>query len=66
MTTELLPSDYVEDAELSFYGAKTLAEVEALRELTEVNLKLRLQDRILRVNERSDGLFDLIVLKRVN
>lgn len=65
MQTELLPSDYVEDDEWSFRGMKTLVEAQSLRELTEVALKLRLEDYRVRIDEH-DGLFDLIVLKRTN
>lgn len=52
----------------SVRGLLTYAQADSLRELTERGLKQRKQDEdyCLRIDERPDGLFDLLVLKRVN
>ncbi len=52
----------------SVRGLRTRAQAESLRGLTERDLKNtgKDEDHILRVEERSDGLFDLVVLARVN
>ncbi len=65
MVIELLPSDYVEDTELSHHGMESFAQAQSLLELTEVLLKLRGEDFTFRIEE-NNGLYDLIVLKRTN
>jgi hypothetical protein len=66
MTEEDL-SNYCE-ASQTVRGLHTRPQAEALRELTLRGLKKLRQeeDHILRVEERQDGTFDLIVLKRIN
>lgn len=56
------------ETEQSVYGLGTRAQAESIRELTERSLKLERKDadHSLRVEERTDGTFDVIVLKRVN
>jgi hypothetical protein len=56
------------ETDQSVRGLRTYEQAESLRELTERALTKRKQDAdyCLRIDERSDGLFDLIVLKRVN
>jgi len=60
-------SDFQELSEMCVRGLRTLAQAEALQELTQRSLdKLKMgADHHLRIEER-DGLFDLIVLKRIN
>lgn len=50
----------------SIRGVENRASADALRDLVECNLKLRQQDHIVRVEERQDGTFDVVVLVRVN
>jgi hypothetical protein len=56
------------ETEQSSYGLKTREQAESIQALTERGLKLRgqLGSYSFRIVERSDGLFDLIVSKRVN
>lgn len=59
-------SNYAE-TDQSVRGLPTFAAAQSLCELTERGLKRSEgEDYILRVCERPDGLFDLVVLKRVN
>jgi len=66
MTIELVAeqSNYAE-TEQSVRDLPTLEAAKSLLDLMERDLKQD-EDRILRISERADGLFDLIVLKRVN
>lgn len=52
----------------SVRGLATVDQAESLRELTERGLRRArvADDYILRVDPRPDGLFDLLVLRRVN
>lgn len=56
------------ETDKSTYGLATRAQAEAIQALTERGLKIRghLGDYSFRIDERPDGLFDLIVSKRVN
>lgn len=56
------------ETEQSVRGLKTYEQADSIRELTERTLKRNRQDEdhLLRIDERSDGLFDLLVLRRVN
>lgn len=56
------------ETDQSVRGLRTQAQADSIRELTERSLKKTRQDEdhLLRVEQRADGLFDLIVLKRVN
>ena len=60
-------SDFRE-TDQSVRGLKTLAQAESIRELTERALDQNKQgvDHRLRIDQRADGLFDLLVFKRVN
>jgi len=57
-------SNYAETEE-SIRGLPDFVTAKSLSDLMERDVKQD-EDRILRINEREDGLFDLIVLKRVN
>ncbi len=60
-------SNFIELDEESVRGLPTLAGAESIRDLMEHGLKPReKEDYLFRISERSDGLFDLIVFKRVN
>jgi hypothetical protein len=50
----------------SVRGLRTLDQAESLRELTERALRRSGDDYLLRVDPRPDGLYDLLVLRRVN
>lgn len=65
--TEEDQSNYRETDE-SVRGLPTYEQAVSIRELTERGLTERKQgeDYYLRIDERADGLFDLIVLKRIN
>lgn len=65
--TEEDTSNYRE-TEQSVRGLPSIEQAESLRELTERALKRNGQDAdyILHIGIRGDGLYDLIVLKRVN
>ena len=56
------------ETDQSVRGLRTFQQAESIRELTERGLKKRRQDEdyCLRITQRTDGLFDLLVLKRVN
>lgn len=56
------------ESDKSVYGLETREQADALYELTLHGLKvLRVEeDFLVRVEERSDGKFDLLVLQRVN
>jgi len=60
-------SNYREVTEQCVTGLPTRAAAESLRDLTQRGLKQRNQDDdyIIRINER-DGVFDMIVMTRVN
>lgn len=56
------------ETEQSVRGLRTYEQANSIRELTERQLKRNRQDEdyCLRIDERADGLFDLLVLRRVN
>lgn len=56
------------ETDQSVYGLKTIEQAESIRELTQRGIDERKQteDYCVRVDTRPDGLFDVIVLKRVN
>lgn len=58
-------SNYAE-TEQSVRSLPTYAVAKSLLELTERGLKRHGGDHILRIEEREDGLFDLVVLARIN
>ena len=66
--TSDLPVDFRLVEDKTVRGLRTRAQADSLRELTERGLlrKGRGEDFRLSVEERADGLFDLVVLKRVN
>lgn len=70
MTSETsdLPVDFRLVEDKTVRGLRTRAQADSLRDLTERGLrqKGREEDFRLNVEERTDGLFDLVVLKRVN
>ena len=65
---EMADESNYRETDQSVRGLQTRAQAESLRELTERGLRERRQDEdyCLRISERPDGLFDLLVLKRVN
>lgn len=56
------------ETDKSVRGLRTRAQAESIKALTERSLANAHQDadHVLRVEERTDGLFDLVVLKRFN
>lgn len=56
------------ETDQSVHGLRSYAQADSIKELTERGLRQRRQDAdyLLRIVEQPDGLFDLIVLKRVN
>lgn len=67
MMIELTEQSNYAETEQSVRNLPTLAAAQSIRDLTERGLtRGEHEDYILRISERPDGLFDLIVLKRVN
>jgi hypothetical protein len=56
------------ETDKSVRGLRTFAQADSIRELTERALRQNRQDEdhLLRIDERADGLFDLLVFIRVN
>lgn len=52
----------------SIYNLKTIEQANSLRELTMRSLSAvnSIDDYFLQINSRSDGLYDLLVFRRVN
>lgn len=61
-------SNYREDDDLSVRGLQTIEQAESIRELLQrgIDQDKQGEDYCLRVDTRDDGMFDLIVLKRIN
>ncbi len=67
-THDDLVLDGYRETDKSAYGLRTIEQANSLRDLTEhmLNQKQGTSDYELRVESRSDGLFDLLVFQRVN
>jgi len=67
MPSKIESSGYRE-TEQSVRGLRTFAQAKSISELTQRSLKATKisDDYVVRIEERPDGLFDMVVLRRVN